>query len=291
MYYGLILVTTLMSGVQIALVDLYRRLRGGSGWKISFQSSLIGSVFGLVLLSIMNGGVFEFTMFSFLLAAISAVAAIGGTCVGLKALDKVNLSLYSMAMMIGGMVLPFVQGILFYGEQVTAAKSICFLCIAIAMILTFEKGQKKGKLFYYIFIFILNGLNGVFQKIFVESPVQKTSEIGFMMLMLLCSIIIALALLVFLGPKEGEQLSCNSLEWKSVTCAAIGGSLYSISNYLLVIALAHVDSTIQYPMVSGGVMIVSTCLCYFTEKKPRKREWLAVFVAFAGMLALFMIRV
>lgn len=290
MYYGLILLTTLMTGVQIALVDLYRRLRGGSGWKISFQSSLIGSVFGLILLIIMSGGVLEFTMFSFLLAAISALAAIGGTCVGLKALDKVNLSLYSMAMMLGGMVLPFVQGILFYGEQVTVAKAVCFLCIAIAMVLTFEKGQKKGKLFYYIFIFILNGLNGVFQKIFVESSLQKTSGIGFMMLMLLCSIIIALILLVFLGRKKEGQQGCNRLEWKSVTCAAAGGSLYSISNYLLVIALAHVDSTIQYPMVSGGVMIVSTCLCYFTDKKPRKKEWMAVLTAFVGMLTLFVVK-
>ena len=45
----------------------------------------------------------------------------------------------------------------------------------------------------------------------------------------------------------------------------------------------------QYPMVTGGVMIVSTLLCCFGPKKPSRRELLSVLVGFAGMLALFLI--
>ena len=62
-----------------------------------------------------------------------------------------------------------------------------------------------------------------------------------------------------------------------------------IANLLLVIALAHVDASVQYPMVTGGVMIVSTAICFFGKKKPQKKELISVALAFLGMLALFII--
>jgi len=54
-------------------------------------------------------------------------------------------------------------------------------------------------------------------------------------------------------------------------------------------ALLHVDASVQYPMVTGGVMIVSTIICFFGDRKPSKKEIISVLVAFVGMLALFVI--
>ena len=55
------------------------------------------------------------------------------------------------------------------------------------------------------------------------------------------------------------------------------------------IALAHVDASVQYPMVTGGTMIVSTIICFFGDKKPRKKELVSVAFAFVAMLLLFII--
>jgi hypothetical protein len=44
-------------------------------------------------------------------------------------------------------------------------------------------------------------------------------------------------------------------------------------------------------MVTGGVMVVSTLLCCFGERKPSKRELLSVAFAFLGTLLLFVIPV
>ena len=49
MYYGLILVSVVMFGINFALNDVYRRLRG-SGLQISMESSFVGSLAGLVIL-------------------------------------------------------------------------------------------------------------------------------------------------------------------------------------------------------------------------------------------------
>ena len=64
-----------------------------------------------------------------------------------------------------------------------------------------------------------------------------------------------------------------------------------MANFLLVIALAHVDASVQYPMVTGGTMIVSTLLSFFGDKKPNWKEILSIVFAFLGMLALFIIPV
>ena len=58
---------------------------------------------------------------------------------------------------------------------------------------------------------------------------------------------------------------------------------------ILVIALAHVDASVQYPMVTGGVMIVSTLISFFGEDKPSKKELLSILVAFIGLTLLFVI--
>ena len=62
-------------------------------------------------------------------------------------------------------------------------------------------------------------------------------------------------------------------------------------SFLLILALAHVDASVQYPMVTGGVMIVSTLVCFFGPNKPSKKEVLSVIIAFIGMVARFAIPV
>ena len=59
---------------------------------------------------------------------------------------------------------------------------------------------------------------------------------------------------------------------------------------MLVFSLAHVDASVQYPMVTGGTMIVSTVLSCFSDKKPSKREIISVALSFAGVLALFLFK-
>ena len=77
--------------------------------------------------------------------------------------------------------------------------------------------------------------------------------------------------------------------WRAGGVCALHGTVGKIANFVLVIALAHVDASVQYPMVTGGVMTVSTLICFFGERKPSRKELLSVALAFLGMLALFLI--
>ena len=73
---------------------------------------------------------------------------------------------------------------------------------------------------------------------------------------------------------------------KSNVISSMGGILNRVANYLLMVALLVVPSTVQFPMVTGGVMIFSTLACYLTDRKPSKREWLSVIIAFVALVIL-----
>ena len=68
--------------------------------------------------------------------------------------------------------------------------------------------------------------------------------------------------------------------------SAGSGALNKVANFILLIALMHVDASVQYPMVTGGTMIVSTIYCLIGGVKPKRKEVWSVIVAFFGMLML-----
>ena len=291
MYYGLILLSVAMFGACFALNDVYRKQRG-SGLRVSMEAAFIGSVASVVFLALLNGLRLEFTLFTLVMALLSALNVIAFTFFTFRALDAVNLSVFSVFSMLGGMVLPSLLGIFFYEEKFTLAKALCFLFICIALALTVKRGEGKGSIFYCIGIFILNGLSGVISKLFNELPFPRADAASYSMWGALWTALLSgiLWLVLYLAQKnKGEETPRYTL--RACGVAVANGSLNKVANFLLVLALLHVDASVQYPMVTGGVMVVSTLLCYFGERKPSKRELLSVAFAFLGTLLLFVIPV
>lgn len=286
MYYGLIILSVVMLSGCFGLKDTFRKIRG-SGLYASMESTLIGAAAGLIVLLIINGLRFEVTPFTLIMASLCAVNGIAFAYLMLKSLDRINLSLFSVFSMLGGMVLPFLQGIIFYDEGITVAKIVCVLFICVALILTVKKGDGKKGYIFYLGVFVLNGMSGVLSKLFTELPYEKTSAAGYSIWSATFSILLSGAVMLILLISKRERLPAFSL--KAFGSAASSGAVNKIANYILVLALLHVDASVQYPMVTGGVMIVSTLICFFGDRKPSKRELVSVLFAFLGMLALFVI--
>lgn len=281
MYYALIVLSVVMFGTCFACNDVYQKIRGSSV-KISIQFSGISAFAGLVVLLIINKFKFEYTHYTLIMAIFQYLISIGFTFCSFRALGSINLSLYSLFSMLGGMVLPFLQGILFYAEALTVSKVICLIFIVAALILTVERGEKSKGYIYYAGIFVLNGMAGVISKIFVESKFPKTSSAGFSILSCVVNVVASFALLLLLYKKPAKKET-----GKSLGAAMFNGIANRVANYLLLIALMHVEASVQYPMVTGGVMIVSTVISYFGKNKPTKKEICSVVLAFVGMLVLF----
>ncbi len=286
MYYLIVLISVLMFGGCFALNDLYRDLRSSS-IASSMESAFIGSVASLVVLLIYSGFSFEATPFTLLIAALSAVAGLGFTFCSFKALDITNLSLYSLFSMLGGMMLPFLQGIVFYGEKITIGKIVCVIFVCISLCLTISRGKKKKGTIYYFGIFLLNGLAGVLSKIFTSANYSKTSAEWFSIWCAFFAALISGIVWLFVRRKE----TTPKYTFKAFSIAAANGSINRIANLMLVVSLLHLDASIQYPMVTGGVIIVSAVISLFSKRKPTIKELLSVLMAFVGLLALFIIKV
>lgn len=284
MYYGMILLSVVIFGSCFALDDLYQRQRGSS-LRISMEYTMTSALAGLAVLTTINGFELEYTPFTLIMALMSVLVSFGFTFCTFRALGSINLSLYSVFSMLGGMALPFLHGILVYGESLTTGKAVCVVMICIALGLTVRRGHSSRNYIYYAGVFLLNGASGMLSKIYTSSNAAKASPAGYSILICLCTAIAAALMLPLF-----RRLDAPKLTLKSTTVGILSGVGNKVANFLLVIALSHVDASVQYPMVTGGVMILSTLLCFFGPRKPTCRELLSVLIGFAGMLALFMIQ-
>lgn len=277
--YILVGIAVVMFGFMFFFNSEYEKNSGNSIRAILTFTAGSYSVGFLILLAI-NKFRIEFTPFSLAVAAFATANLLLYNFCSIKSLGKINLSLYSVFCMLGGMALPFVAGILFFDEKLTVGKIICFVTIAAALALTIEKGKTKGGLIYYAGIFVFNGMSGVISKFYQSANVHKASEAAYSVQIALIAVIVCVIMLIF---NKDEKLKLNT---KSVVSIIGNGTLGNIGNFLLLLGLTQLPASAQYPFVTGGVMIVSTIICYFTPNKPKKREIGAVALSFAGILAL-----
>ena len=282
-YYLITAAAVVMFSLQFWFNDRFQAHCGSSA-KAAMLFSLGTNIAGIAALLVINKFRFEFTPFTLLMALAVGLDGILFLYCSLKAFAVIDLSLYSVFSMLGGMVLPFVLGITVYGEELTLGKILCFAFTAAALALTVKKGAggKKGYL-WYAGIFVLNGMSGVLAKIFQEAPYEKTSAAGFSVLSAAAGAVLAAILLPFMKGKMPK------LSLRPVLDMAAYGAVNKAANFLLLIALAHLPASAQYPFVTGGVMIVSTLICYFTPNKPTKKELAAVGLSFAGILFLVLL--
>lgn len=281
-YYGVLLAAVTMFSFQFLFNGIFEK-EYGNGLRAMFVFSAGSSFVGFLILLAINGFRFEFTWFSLLMAFLAALDSIGYTYFSLKALGRINLSLYSMFAMLGGMILPSVAGILFYNEEITVGKGICYALLLLSLVLSSERGGKKSGYIYYMGVFMLNGMSGVLSTVFQNAPYEKTSAAGYSILISLTALVICLVFLPFFKG-NGEKLNT-----KAVVSMGGYGVLCRVGNYLLLIALAHLPASAQYPFVTGGVMIISTIISAFTKNKPSKREIIGVGVAFVALLILMFV--
>lgn len=285
MYYAVLSAAVIMFSFMFFFNERFEK-RCGTGTDATLVFGAIGNLAGLIILLSVNKFRFEFTPFAGLMASLAALNGISYTFCSLKALDKINLSLYSVFAMLGGMLLPFVLGIAVYHEDITIAKVVCFVLIAAALLLTVRRDESgKSGFIYYAGVFLFNGLSGVIPKIYSEADYPKISNASYSVLQaaIVCA---ACALLLLIRRPKG----LNFTPAAGAFCAG-HGILGCVGNFLLLIALTYLPASAQYPFVTGGVMIVSTIICFFTPNKPSKREIASVAVSFAGLMALVLIPV
>lgn len=264
------------------------------------------------LLIIMRGEI-AFTPFSLIISAIHSLLVIICSFIALKALIFADVAKYSLYMMLGGMLVPFVFGITFLKEEITLGKTLCCVVIILSLITDNIVSQKadskknnRRSFFYLILLFFINGSFGVLTTIHQNS--NSHPHVDAMQYMLLRSVFIVSFGIIFLicrfiflyvskrnlqtSEKQADspkKPSCQSnvLHKRAYIYMLAYGIVYGIAEILLLYSIEHIDASVQYPAVSGATIVCSTLISLFSKEKTTKKCILPMIIALIGISMLF----
>lgn len=275
-YYLLITCSALLFSLQFIFNQRFQK-EYGTGTEATHVFLFYRSVVIMILMFVINGFTIQITGFSLILAIISSVVNIGFQYYSLKAFEVVNLSVYSVFTMLGGMLLPFLVGILFYQEELSVFKLICCGLIVVAILINVKSGkQDKKAIIYYIIVFVLNGLVGVISKVHQSSLVSHVDSASFTFLSSLVIVVVSGACLLW----KNKKIPIPS--GKCMFHIAGFGAFNGLGNWIMLIALMHLPASVQFPLVTGGTMVFSTLISMVRKEKIRKADYFSAIIAFVA---------
>lgn len=289
MDYLLLFLAVVCFAAQFAFTKRYEEA-AGQGISATMVMLTVTSAIGFGLFFAVGGFRLEFTPVATVLALTMGIIMIPYYMLGIKVLSLGSLAVYSMFMMLGGMLVPFFYGLFFLGEPLTWGKALGTVLLTVCIVLQAlqprgEKtaDRKKQGLFFAlcILIFFINGFTGVIAKAH-EISAQPVSEAIFTALSCGFTAIISLVLLL-LAPGMAEKSAVIKAVLSKKPLAimtALGIAAYT-GSFLHLMAAETVPASVQFPLVSGGVIVLSALVSAFVFKeKISRQEWLCVGGAF-----------
>ena len=295
MDYIIILLAVFCFAGQFAFTKLYEGAAGQTA--TASLVMLVGtSLVGAMVFFCAGGFSVRFSPISTLWAAIFAVIMIPYYMIGIKVLSLGSLAIYSMFMMLGGMLVPFFYGILFLSEPITVGKAAGTVLLTVFIVLqaVWQKssdGENKGGKTKYLFfilclvIFFINGMTGVIAKAHSIS-VGAVDEASFTATYCAMTALLSLAILLLSCLKSGREkakIIKGALKTKPLTVMALLGAAAYGGNFLQLLAADKVPASVQFPLVSGGVIVLSALVsALIFREKISKKEWISVAGAFVS---------
>lgn len=285
-YYIMVIIATVLLAVDFVLQKLYQKSQGtGRDAGLVFNAG-IGFVTAVLFL-ILNKGQIHYSLYAAGMALGMSVCLLGYTLLGFRILGIGNLSFYTMFLMTGGMVVPYIWGVLFLNEPLTGWRVVGLLCIVVAIIVSNYSKEKLSRNMILLCggVFLLNGGSSVVSKM-CQTPDQfgvvEPMEFVFWTGVARC---ILCVVLLFVTKRTKADTERKILKWQMVLAIVGGSAVVSGCSYLLqLMGAAHLPATVLYPIISGGSIVFSAIagmLCF--KEKPSVFQWVGIVLCFMGI--------
>ena len=263
--------------------------KAGADIKAGLAANVIMGAVCFTIFFAFAGFKLQFSSFSVVMATLMMLAVTSYSLLAYKILSSGKVAIYVMFLMSGGMVLPYVWGLIFGGESFSILRTIGLLVIMAAVVLiNFDKTKpSKMQIILCVFVFFLNGCSSIISKTH-QDPVTILAKLGismsfeivdtasFVALVNLAKIVICLALyvVVTLALRKAEP---NLLPYKkgnvllpilAVSAAAVADG---VSYYFQLLGAKSLDAGLLYPLISGGSIVLTALAAFlaFREKPSR----------------------
>jgi drug/metabolite transporter (DMT)-like permease len=259
--YLLLLLGAFMCSIQFVFQKKYQRASGESA-RSAMLFTMLSGIAGAVYILLLKGFKLEFSVFSMLMAALTALDVMLINIVGIKTMRMGSLSVYTLFMMLGGMIVPFIMGVFVLNERPSVFCVLATLLVVLSLYLpVLEKksdgrAQKGARKFYILCVslFLLNGAYSCLSKLHQINSAAVSAQ-DFLFMIFAAEILFsgaALAVQSAFKKSEPVKLGAKSLAY------CLGFALFYGTGAILIISGASVvNATVLYPTVTGGAIIFS----------------------------------
>lgn len=279
-YVMMLFGASLLYSMQFFFNQTYEK-ENGTGVAKSLLFTAYATAIAATGIFIILGFKVNITLFSLIMSLWYGVNNIACIYVSMKSLSEVNLSKYSIYMMLGGMLLPSIFGMAFRGENTNILKFICIALIICALFFTYEKGKntKKAK-YYFIAVFILNGMFGIIANLHQKGSYDIVGTFDFMFLSWILSAIICVSLYCIIEKK------LPIIKPKTLICPAGFAVVNGVAEVVVFYAASKVDASIQYPIITGCTIVFSALISAICGEKMKSKNIVAIIVAFMASVVM-----
>lgn len=257
-----------MNAVLIVVSVFFSLIRGVFASKFSnsnikdnvnlFLFNAISALFSVLILFVVDlvigMDIFTVSLYSIILAIIFGLITFCSQAFYLKALENGAMSLSTMFLSCG-MLIPTIFGMIYSQEKATVLKIIGITIMVVALIINSGLTQnKKANLKWFvfaIFTFVFAGLVGVVQKIHQTSAYKSELSIFLIIAFLFYAVLSFVVFLILKRKKEYHKFNGQIFLYSIVIGVALG-----FVNELNLYLAGVVDSSIFYPIVNGGLIVL-----------------------------------
>ena len=251
----------------------------------------LNGLFTAIVFFALNGFKFEFTLFSAAMATVAVLCAIFYTLIGFRMLKGGTMALYTIFLMTGGMLLPYVYGLIFLNEPVTVLRITGIAVMISAVIISNLQGKMKVNTMVLlgIGVFILNGLLSIVSKQHQVEAVQATvGATAFVILTGVAKFAVSAVALLFVKEEKSDSEEKTSLLspkiiLKAAPLVALSAVVSGVSYLLQLIGAGNLPASVMYPLVTGGSIVFSGLAGrIFFKDKLTWQQYVGIALCLAG---------
>ena len=262
--YFLIALAGVLLACDFVVTKAYQTKFGASPRVVLVFNALNG-LFTAIIFFAINGFKFEFSGFSAIMATAAVLCAILYTLVGFRMLRGGTMALYTIFLMVGGMVMPYLYGLLFLGEEPSALRIVGVFVMIGAVVICNVQGKLKASsmIILGVGVFLLNGgLSIVSKQHQVETELLTVGAVAFVVLTGIAKFAISAFALIFVKRDKGVSREDDIFAPKTLLRAApwvaLSATFSGVSYLLQLIGAGNLPASVMYPLVTGGSIVFSS---------------------------------
>lgn len=254
-----------------------------AGLLFNATNGFFAAIIMLLLNLCINGAFLKITSISLLFAFGVAFCNILYVLLGFYMMKSGSLAIYTMFLMSGGMIVPYLWGVFKLNEEISIYRILGLVIMILGVIVSNAKKQKTAVKYVLIgfLVFILNGAVSTFSKMHqIESTYATVSKTEFVVLCNVMKFLFCLIVILFLNSKK-EMASTYIPFKKLVGIILLSSVLDSSSYYLQLFGAEKLPATVLYPLITGGSIILTAMFGIILYKEKINKQ------TFTGMTLCF----